>query len=155
MSAGTVAGYPDGRRGDAIPLLSRVIATCDAFVAIASDRPHRRGVGAEAALEHVRLERGSQFDPRTVDALVAALAGDDEPEPSTRLAAVAGADLARDRIGVQTRARRPAATLRARSRSSTSSRRSRRRTSAYVLPPRQPITAVPASSLRRLRATLV
>jgi putative nucleotidyltransferase with HDIG domain len=70
-------GYPDGLRGDAIPLLSRVIATCDAFVAIASDRPHRRGVGAEAALEHVCLERGSQFDPCTVDALVTALAGDD------------------------------------------------------------------------------
>ena len=72
-------GYPDGLSGDAIPLLSRVIATCDAFVAIASDRPHRRGVGAEAALEHVCLERGAQFDPRTVDALVAALAGDDGP----------------------------------------------------------------------------
>ncbi len=82
-------GYPDGRAGDAIPLLSRVIATCDAFVAIASDRPHRRGVGAEAALEHVCQERGTQFDPRTVDALVAALAGEDGPDPSARGAAVA------------------------------------------------------------------
>jgi HD-GYP domain-containing protein (c-di-GMP phosphodiesterase class II) len=43
-------GYPDGCSGDAIPLLSRVIATCDAFVAMASDRPHRRGLGAEVAL---------------------------------------------------------------------------------------------------------
>lgn len=68
-------GYPDGRRGEAIPLLSRVIGTCDAFVAMASDRPHRRGIGAEAALEHVRQCSGSQFDPRTVDALVAALTG--------------------------------------------------------------------------------
>ncbi len=82
-------GYPDGLAGDAIPLLSRVIAACDVFVAIASDRPHRRGVGAEAALEHVCLERGSQLDPRTVDALVAALAGDDEPGPSARGAAAA------------------------------------------------------------------
>jgi putative nucleotidyltransferase with HDIG domain len=68
------AGYPDGIRGDSIPLLSRVIATCDAFVAMASDRPHRRGIGAEAALEQVCQEGGSQLDPRIVDALVAALA---------------------------------------------------------------------------------
>jgi putative nucleotidyltransferase with HDIG domain len=68
-------GYPDGVRGTSIPLLSRVIATCDAFVAIASDRPHRRGIGAEAALAHVCRESGSQFDPRTVEALVDALAG--------------------------------------------------------------------------------
>jgi putative nucleotidyltransferase with HDIG domain len=101
------AGYPDGRRGDAIPLLSRLIATCDAFVAIASDRPHRRGVGAEAALEHVCQERGSQFDPRTVDALVAALGGDDAREPSAHRAAVAelvtrgGSGLRRARGGGQ------------------------------------------------------
>ena len=68
-------GYPDGRRGSQIPLSSRVIAACDAFAAMASDRPHRRGVGSEAALEQVCHERGAQFDPRVVDALVAALAG--------------------------------------------------------------------------------
>ncbi len=64
-------GYPDGRRGDAIPLLSRVIAICDAFVAMASDRPHRRGIGTDAALEHIRLERGTQFDPRIADTFAA------------------------------------------------------------------------------------
>jgi putative nucleotidyltransferase with HDIG domain len=69
-------GYPDGRGGDAIPLLSRVIATCDAFVAMASDRPYRRGLGAEVALAHVVHESGSQFEPRMVEALVAALAGE-------------------------------------------------------------------------------
>ena len=37
-------GYPDGLTGDQIPLLSRVMATCDAFVSMASDRPHRRGM---------------------------------------------------------------------------------------------------------------
>lgn len=66
-------GYPDGSEGDAIPLLSRVIATCDSFVAITSDRPHRRGLGSEVALEHVSRERGSQLDPQIVDALIAAL----------------------------------------------------------------------------------
>jgi putative nucleotidyltransferase with HDIG domain len=74
-------GYPDGRQGDAIPLLSRVIATCDAFVAIASDRPHRRGTGVEAALAQVYQESGTQFDPHTVDALAAALAGGRQKSP--------------------------------------------------------------------------
>ena len=67
-------GYPDGLSEQAIPQLSRIIATCDAFVAIASDRPHRRGLGAAAALDGVIQESGAQFDPTTVDALTASLA---------------------------------------------------------------------------------
>lgn len=72
-------GYPAGSRAEGIPQLSRLIATCDAFVALASNRPHRRGIGAEAALEHVCQERGSQFDPEMVDALVAVLTGKANP----------------------------------------------------------------------------
>jgi putative nucleotidyltransferase with HDIG domain len=53
-----------------------VIATCDAFVAVARDRPHRRGMGAEAALELVCQESGAQFDPDTVNALATSLLGD-------------------------------------------------------------------------------
>jgi response regulator RpfG family c-di-GMP phosphodiesterase/DNA-binding CsgD family transcriptional regulator len=68
-------GYPDGLSGEAIPLLGRVIAACDAFVAMAIDRPHRRGIGAEGALEQVRQQSGSQFDPRAVDGLVVAITG--------------------------------------------------------------------------------
>lgn len=79
-------GYPDGLRGEIIPMLSRVIAVCDAFVAIANDRPHRRGVGRDGALEYVALGRGSQFDPRVVDGLVGALSGQartgDSPRPA-------------------------------------------------------------------------
>jgi putative nucleotidyltransferase with HDIG domain len=67
------AGYPDGLREEAIPLLSRIIATCDAFVAIASDRPHRKGLGAAAALDGVLQESGTQFDSLTVEALTASL----------------------------------------------------------------------------------
>ena len=69
------AGYPDGLRGEAIPLPSRVVAVCDAFVAVATDGPHHRGVGAEGALEYIRRHRGSQFDPRIADCLVAAVTG--------------------------------------------------------------------------------
>jgi putative nucleotidyltransferase with HDIG domain len=46
---------------------------------MASDRPHRRGVGAEGAIEHVCQERGAQFDPHVVDALEAVVAGRDAP----------------------------------------------------------------------------
>ncbi len=69
------AGYPDGLRGEAIPLPSRVVAVCDAFVAVATDGPHRQGIGAEGALEYVRRHRGSQFDPRVADCLVATVTG--------------------------------------------------------------------------------
>lgn len=72
-------GYPDGLRGEAIPLASRIVAVCDAFVAIATDRPHRRGAGAAGALESVARERGHQFDPTVVDCLVIAITGKDSP----------------------------------------------------------------------------
>jgi len=68
-------GYPDGLAGEAIPLPSRVVAACDGFVAIATDRPHRRGLGAGGALDYIIRERGEQFDPRVVDALSLALTG--------------------------------------------------------------------------------
>jgi putative nucleotidyltransferase with HDIG domain len=67
-------GYPAGLQGDAIPLLSQVIAICDAFVAMSTDRPYRRGVGAAEALEYVCLEAGSQFGPQMVDAFAAVFA---------------------------------------------------------------------------------
>jgi putative nucleotidyltransferase with HDIG domain len=74
-------GYPDGLEHEAIPLPSRVVAVCDAFVAIATDRPHRRGSGAEGALGIITQERGGQFDPGVVDCLVAALTGKEDARP--------------------------------------------------------------------------
>jgi HD-GYP domain-containing protein (c-di-GMP phosphodiesterase class II) len=76
-------------RAEAIPLPSRVVAVCDAFVAIATDRPHRRGVGARGALELIVQERGGQFDPEIVDCLVATLTGKD-PRARRRREARAG-----------------------------------------------------------------
>jgi HD-GYP domain-containing protein (c-di-GMP phosphodiesterase class II)/DNA-binding NarL/FixJ family response regulator len=70
-------GYPDAKAQEQIPLSSRVIAVCDAFVAIATDRPHRHGVGEESALDQVSRGQGTQFDPRVVDALVAVIADRD------------------------------------------------------------------------------
>ncbi len=81
-------GYPDGLQREAIPLASRIVAVCDAFVAIATDRPHRRGAGAAGALESVVRQRGTQFDPTVVDCLLSAITGKasvapDESEPRT------------------------------------------------------------------------
>lgn len=81
-------GYPDGLRGEAIPLASRIVAVCDAFVAIATDRPHRRGAGAAGALEYIVQERGAQFDPGIVDCLVQAITGQDDvgtPAPAGQI----------------------------------------------------------------------
>jgi putative nucleotidyltransferase with HDIG domain len=84
------AGYPDGLAGNAAPRLSRVIATADAFVAIASDRPHRIAADADVAREHIAQLRGTQFDPSTVDALLAVLGSRDprlaESRPAARAA---------------------------------------------------------------------
>jgi HD-GYP domain-containing protein (c-di-GMP phosphodiesterase class II) len=63
-------GYP-GRIGrDRIPLGSRIIAACDAFLAMVRDRPYRRALGRRAAIAELQAGAGEQFDPRVVDALV-------------------------------------------------------------------------------------
>lgn len=78
-------GYPAGLRGTAIPQAARIIGACDAFVAISADRPHRQGIGVEAALEQLLNGRGEQFDPAAVDALAAAVTGQAvAPSPAAR-----------------------------------------------------------------------
>jgi HD-GYP domain-containing protein (c-di-GMP phosphodiesterase class II) len=66
-------GYPDGLAGAEIPLESRIILVADAFEAMTSDRPYRRAPGQEFALEELRGNAGTQFDPDVVDALCRAL----------------------------------------------------------------------------------
>ncbi len=63
------SGYPDGLRGNEIPLESRVIGVCDAFDAMVMPRPYRRRRTPEAALEEIERCAGSQFDPEVVGAL--------------------------------------------------------------------------------------
>ena len=61
-------GYPDGLSGDEIPLGARVVAVCDAFNAMTSDRPYRESVDKSDAIEELRTCAGTQFDPMVVDA---------------------------------------------------------------------------------------
>lgn len=67
------AGYPDALGGEDIPLAARIIAVCDAYDAMISNRPYRTRMSPEVALEEIRRCGGSQFDPRVVDAFCAAI----------------------------------------------------------------------------------
>jgi putative nucleotidyltransferase with HDIG domain len=63
-------GYPQGLAGEEIPIASRVIACCDAFSAMTTDRPYRDAMSIEDALTELRSHAGTQFDPRVVLALI-------------------------------------------------------------------------------------
>ncbi|MCW3063653.1 MAG: metal dependent phosphohydrolase [Solirubrobacterales bacterium] len=67
-------GYPDGLAGKEIPREAAVIAPCDAYDAMTTDRPYRSARAPGAALEEIRAETGGQFDPRVVAALERVLA---------------------------------------------------------------------------------
>jgi HD-GYP domain-containing protein (c-di-GMP phosphodiesterase class II) len=64
---------PDGRAGEDIPLVARIVCCCDAFHAMTSDRSYRKALSHEDALAGVRTNSGTQFDPLVVDALVEAV----------------------------------------------------------------------------------
>jgi diguanylate cyclase (GGDEF)-like protein len=76
-------GYPDGLAGEDVPLGARIISVCDAYDAMVTDRPYRRGRGRAAALDELRRCAGSHFDAAVVDAFCAMLgeaAGRAEPD---------------------------------------------------------------------------
>jgi HD-GYP domain-containing protein (c-di-GMP phosphodiesterase class II) len=60
-------GYPDGLKGDEIPLGSRIIAVCDSYDAMVSDRPYRDPMTTEEARAELRRCAGAQFDAAVVD----------------------------------------------------------------------------------------
>ncbi|MFL5921660.1 MAG: HD-GYP domain-containing protein [Gaiellaceae bacterium] len=66
-------GYPDGLATERIPLLARIVSCCDAYNAMTSDRSYRKALPQDVAVAELRGGRGTQFDPRVVDALIAAL----------------------------------------------------------------------------------
>ena len=70
-------GYPEGLRGEEIPLLARILAVADAYEAMTSDRPYRKALSPERALVEIRQGAGSQFDPQVVEAFLRAM----EKEP--------------------------------------------------------------------------
>ena len=63
-------GYPLGLAGEAIPMGARILCAADTFDALTSKRAYRDPLEAQAALEHLRVDVGKQFDPRVYEALV-------------------------------------------------------------------------------------
>ncbi len=70
-------GYPDRLAADAIPLGARIIAVCDAYAAMTSERPHRKAGTAAYALQELQRCRGTQFDAEVVDAFCRVVEGDE------------------------------------------------------------------------------
>lgn len=62
-------GLPEGLKGQSIPFGSRIIAVADAYSAMTSDRPYRKAMDTEKALEIVKSETGTKWDPVVVEAL--------------------------------------------------------------------------------------
>jgi len=73
------SGYPDGLRGEAIPLGARVLAVADSYDALTSDRPYRRALSHACAVGILLDGRGTMFDPRLTDVFL-------RIEPRLRLA---------------------------------------------------------------------
>lgn len=65
-------GYPHGLQGNQIPLMARVMAVADAFSAMTTDRPYRKGMSKDIALAILEAGSGSQWDPECVGVFVAA-----------------------------------------------------------------------------------
>ncbi len=65
-------GFPDGLRGDKIPVEARIVAVADSFDAMTTERPYRESRPAEDAIAELRRVAGTQLDPEVVEAFVAA-----------------------------------------------------------------------------------
>ncbi len=89
-------GYPDGLRGEEIPLLARVVAVADCFDAITTSRPYQRAYAPEFAVETITKLAGSRFDAKVVTAFLRAFengeiqAAREEPAAGVPLQAAAG-----------------------------------------------------------------
>lgn len=81
-------GYPDGLKGEQIPVASRIVLACDAFHAMTSDRPYRDAMSEAQARDQLKSNAGTQFDPAIVESLLTALdarePGEREPRPGWR-----------------------------------------------------------------------
>lgn len=67
-------GYPEGLRGERIPLLAQIISIADAYEAMTSDRPYRKALTRFQAIDILIEERGRQFHPELVDQFVQSIA---------------------------------------------------------------------------------
>jgi putative nucleotidyltransferase with HDIG domain len=71
-------GYPDGLRGEAIPLEARIVACCDTWNAMRTDRTYRKALPYETAMAELRRASGTQLDPTIVETLVELVAAEEQ-----------------------------------------------------------------------------
>jgi putative nucleotidyltransferase with HDIG domain len=62
-------GYPDGLKGEQIPIGARILAAVDCLDALASDRQYRKALSLDEAMQHVAGEAGTSFDPKVIEIL--------------------------------------------------------------------------------------
>ncbi len=60
------SGYPNGLKGEEIPVFTRIVSICDVFDALLSARPYKQAWAVEDAIDHIRHNSGSHFDPEVV-----------------------------------------------------------------------------------------
>jgi HD-GYP domain-containing protein (c-di-GMP phosphodiesterase class II) len=72
-------GYPDGLAGEQIPLEARIIACCDTWNAMRTDRPYRNALSVDVAIAELLSNAGNQFDPRVLDTFVRKVVPANEP----------------------------------------------------------------------------
>jgi HD-GYP domain-containing protein (c-di-GMP phosphodiesterase class II) len=77
-------GYPDRTRAVAIPLEARILAVCDAWSAMTSERPHAHALSTAAAAREMRESAGSQFDPAVVDVFLDSIGIPEEDDGPAR-----------------------------------------------------------------------
>jgi HD-GYP domain-containing protein (c-di-GMP phosphodiesterase class II) len=65
-------GYPQGLKGDEIPMQARIVSVADTFDAMTTDRPYQKGMDLPAAIERIKTFVGTRYDAKVVDALVEA-----------------------------------------------------------------------------------
>ena len=67
-------GYPDKLKGEGIPFEARIVAVCDVFDAMTSDRSYRKALSDKVAIEELNNIKGTQLDPKMVDAFISIIA---------------------------------------------------------------------------------
>jgi len=67
------SGYPDGLKGEDIPLLSRILAVADAFDAMTSDRSYRKAFSFDKVVQEIESNAGTQFDPQVAQSFLGLL----------------------------------------------------------------------------------
>jgi diguanylate cyclase (GGDEF)-like protein/PAS domain S-box-containing protein len=76
------SGYPEGLQGEAIPLQARIICIADAFEAMTSDRPYRKGMSFTKAIKELKANSGTQFDPNLVNIFIEKVVNNKDTSPA-------------------------------------------------------------------------